>query len=265
MDRFTADGTAIVGRNRTPTPFEQSETMLSLRGGLVFNPADSGALYVSYGSSLNPSLAGLSYGFRTSNLGLEPEKTYTVEGGTKWDLFNDRLLFTGALFDVRKTNARTPGLLPDDPPTVLQGVQRVRGAEFGTTGHVTRSWMVFSAYAYMDSVIAESNTPGQVGNRFPQTPQHSFNLWTTYELPKSVTGGGGARFVGERFNNVSNVRKVDGYWTVDLMAEFPLHERLRVRLNAFNLTDAYYFDRVGGGHVIPGPARSVMAGLNFRF
>ena len=271
IDRFTAAGNAVgwtrlpTGWVQVPAPVEQTDTMLSLRGGLVFNPADSGSLYVSYGSSLNPSIEGLTYGFRTSYLGLEPEKTYTVEGGSKWNLFNDRLLVTGAVFDVRKTNARTSGLLPDDPPTVLEGTQRIRGVEFGATGHVTPSWMVFSGYAFLDNSIVELNNPSQIGNRFLQTPDHNFNLWTTYELPRSVTVGGGVRHVGERFNGVSNARRVDGYWTLDLMAEFPVHDRLHVRLNAFNLTNEYYFDRVGGGHIIPRPARSLMAGLNFRF
>ena len=265
LDRFEASGTAIAGRSRDQVPFEQTDSMLSLRAGLTFNPADSGALYVSYGSSLNPSLAGLSYGFSTSNLGLEPERTYIAEGGLKWDFFGGRLLVTGAVFEVRKTNARTPGLLPDDPPVVLDGVQRVRGAEFGATGQVTRSWMVFSGYTFMDSVVAESNNASQVGNRFPQTPRHSLNLWSTFDLPGSVTVGGGARFVGERFNNISNVRRADGFWTADLMAELPLCHRVDLRLNVFNLMNEYYFDRVGGGHVIPGPARSVIAGLVFRF
>ncbi len=265
VDRFKADGLAIVGRDGTPTPVAQTDTMVSLRAGLVFNPADAGTLYASYGSSLNPSLEGLSYGLSANNLGLEPEKTYTIEAGAKWGLFRDRLLATGAVFEVRKTNARTPGLLPDDPPAVLDGVQRIRGVEVGATGHVTRSWMVFSGYAFMDSEIAESNDPAQVGNRFPQTPKHSFNLWSTYTFPADVTFGGGVRYVGERFNNVSNVRRVDGYWTLDLTASFPLHDRVEARFNAFNLTNEYYFDRVGGGHVIPGPARSLMGSLNFRF
>lgn len=149
---------------------------------------------------------------------------------------------------------------------MLDGEQRIGCVEFSATGYVTPSWMIFSAYVFMDSEITESNNPSQVGNRFPQTPDHSFNIWTTYELPRSATVGCGARYVGERFSNTSNTSRIDGYyWTFDLMAEFPLHDRVNVRLNAFKLTDEYYYDRIGGGHVVPGPARSRTAGLNFRF
>ncbi len=271
LDRFQAGGSAVGwfrgpdGWERRNVALDQTESMLSLRGGLVFNPTAGGSMYVSYGSSLNPSLEGLTYGFRINNLGLDPEKTYTVEGGSKWDLFNDRLLVSGALFQVNKTNARTPGILPDDPPTVLEGSQRVRGAEVSATGHVTPAWMVFAGYTFMDSEIVESNSETQIGNRFPQTPANSLNVWTTYQFPKFVTLGGGLRHIGERFSNTSNTRRVDPYWTLDLMAEIRVHRSVSLRLNAFNLTDAYYFDRIGGGHVVPGPARSMMAGLNLRF
>ena len=73
----------------------------------------SGSLYASYGSSLSPSLEGLSYS--TSNTSIPPEKTYTTEAGAKWELAGSRLLLSGALFRVAKDNARTPGLLPDGP------------------------------------------------------------------------------------------------------------------------------------------------------
>jgi catecholate siderophore receptor len=38
-----------------------------------------------------------------------------------------------------------------------------------------------------------------------------------------------------------------------------------LRLNLYNLTDAYYFDRLGGGHLVPGPGRAVNVSTNFRF
>ena len=63
-----------------------------------------------------------------------------------------------AVFRVDKTNARTPGLLPDDPPQVLDGEQRVYGAEVGVTGSITRGWTIFAAYTYLDSEILKTNT-----------------------------------------------------------------------------------------------------------
>jgi catecholate siderophore receptor len=255
----------VEGITTAAQPLSHSEHMLSLRTGVVFSPRSNGSIYTSYGSSLNPSLEGLSYGANNIDPNLDPEKTYTTELGTKWDLFQNRLMLSSAVFQVIKHNARTPGILPDDPPQVLDGKQRVRGVELGATGYIRPEWMVFGGYTYLDSQITESNNPNELGNVFPQTPDHSFNLWTTYSFPWRVTLGGGVRYVGRRYNNTSNARFVDGYSTVDAMASFPVSRNLDVRLNLNNLTNEYYFERVGGGHVIPGAGRSAMVSTVFHF
>jgi catecholate siderophore receptor len=112
--------------------------MLSGRAGMVFKPLPQAAVYASYGTSLNPSLEGLSY--NTANTVIDPEKSYTIETGSKWDFFGGRMLLSGAVFRVEKLNARTPGVLPGDPPQVLEGRQRVDGAELSVEGNVTRAW-----------------------------------------------------------------------------------------------------------------------------
>jgi catecholate siderophore receptor len=165
---------------------------------------------------------------------------------------------------VEKTNARTPGVLPDDPPQVLDGKQRVNGVEFGATGGLTRDLRIFAGYTLLDSKILESNTPAELGSRLINTPKHSFNIWTTYSLRKLQLGGG-VRFVDSRYGNTTNTRKVGSYWTMDGMAAYPINRHLDLRLNLFNLNDAYYFDRLGGGHLVPGAARSVMLSTNIRF
>lgn len=256
-ERFNVNGV-----NTTPAPVEQLTKMTSTRAALIYKPIVRGTFYGSYGTSLTPSLDGLTYG--VVNTSIPPEKTFTVEAGTKWDLISDRLFVTGALFQVKKNNARTPGVNPDDPPQVLQGVQRVNGIEFSATGAITRSLRVFAAYTLMDGKIIESNTPAEVGRTFQNTPRNSYTIWTTYSL-KKLTLGGGPRFVGKRFGNNTNTRWVDNYWTLDIMASYPILKFLDLRFNASNLNNAYYFDRLGGGHLVPGQGRTVIGSTAFRF
>jgi catecholate siderophore receptor len=257
-DRFDVEGVST-----TPAPVARLDKMWSWRSGVVFKPAEVGSIYVSYGTSLSPSLEGLSY--LTANTAIEPEKTYNFEVGSKWDLMGERLSLSGAVFRVEKTNARTPGLLPDDPPQVLEGRQRASSIELGASGFITRRWLVFGAYTFIDSEIKESNTVAEVGKVFQNTPRHSFSIWSTYELPWRLGVGGGPRFVGKRFGNNTNTRVVDKYWTFDAMASFPVSKYLDLRLNLYNLNNAYYFDRLGGGHLIPGAGRTVMLSTGFRF
>jgi len=257
FERFDVDGvtTALA-------PVTRVDKMNSVRGAVIYKPKQSGSLYASYGTSLNPSLEGLSY--NTANTAIEPEKTYTTEVGTKWDLIGGRVSVNGALFRVHKTNARTPGLLPDDPPQVLQGKQRVSGMELGASGSFSRAWKIFGAYTLLDSEIEESNNPAEVGKSIQNAPRNSFNVWWTYQF-KKLTIGGGPRFVGCRFGNNINTRQVNSYWTLEAMAAYPVTSKLDLRLNLYNLNDAYYFDRLGGGHLVPGTGRSVMLSTNFRF
>jgi catecholate siderophore receptor len=259
-DYFDVDGVSTA-----PAPVSRVDQMLSGRAGLVFKPRPNGSVYASYGTSLNPSLEGLSYS--TANTQIDPEKTRTYELGSKWDFAQERLAVTAALFRVEKTNARTPGLTPDDPPQVLEGEQRVDGVELGVTGAITRAWNVFASYTHLDSEIVDSNTPAEVGKHLTNTPGDALSLWMTYALPVpgSLQVGGGVRYIGRRYGNTINTRSVPGYWIADAMASARLSRKLSLRLNVYNVTDAEYFDRLGGGHLVPGTARSALLSTSLEF
>ena len=257
-DRFDAEGIVT----QTGAPVSRVDRMLNGRAGVVFKPLPQGAVYASYGTSLNPSLEGLSY--NTANTVIDPEKTYTLEAGSKWDFFSGRVLLSGAIFRVEKLNARTPGL-PNEPLQVLEGKQRVDGIELAVEGSLTKAWHVLAGYTFLESTTLESNNINEIGKEMVNTPPKSFNVWSTYTLRNGFHFGGGARFVDRRFANTINTRKVDAYWTFDLMASYPISEHIDLKLNLYNLTDKFYFDRIGGGHIVPGPGRMAMLGTSFRF
>jgi catecholate siderophore receptor len=260
FDRFAAGG--VSASATALTPVERVDRMLGWRAGAVYKPVPRGSIYAALGTSLNPSLEGLSYG--VANTAIGPEKTRNFEVGTKWDFFRQRLLLSGAVFRVEKTNARTPGDSPDDPPQVLEGLQRVNGLELGVTGTPVRGWMLFAAYTLLDSRIAESNNALEVGKRFINTPKNSLSLWTTFLYRRFELGGGG-RFVGLRYGNNTNTRFVEGYGVADAMVAYRITETVSLRLNVYNLTDTYYFERLGGGHLVPGPGRSALLSTSFGF
>jgi catecholate siderophore receptor len=253
----------VYGVNTNADAVRRVDRMTSGRAALVYKPRSNGSVYFSYGTSLNPSLEGLSYS--TANTSIEPEKSYTVELGSKWSLIENRLLLSGAIFQTDKTNARTPGILPDDPPQVLDGEQRVRGLELSATGNLTRRLGVFASYDLLDNRVAKSNNLAELGKRLQNIPRNSFSAWTTYQSPWRVSLGGGVRYIGKRFGNNTNTRFVEGYWLLEAMAGVRVTDNVEIRLNLYNLANEYYFDRLGGGHLIPGPARSAMVSTNFRF
>jgi catecholate siderophore receptor len=93
---------------------------------------------------------------------------------------------------------------------------------------------------------------------FGNTPDHSLSLWSTYRLPRGVEVGGGVQYVGDRFNGNTGARLAPAYWVADAMASYRVSDQLTLRVNGLNLANQRYIDRIGGGHFIPGPGRSVM-------
>ncbi len=67
------------------------------------------------------------------------------------------------------------------------------------------------------------------------------------------------------FRNATNTAQVPSYWLLNALVSYDVNRHLSLRLNANNLADEQYVDRVGGGHYIPGPGRSVQLSAGFRF
>lgn len=247
--------------------------------GLVYNPLPNGSIYASWSTSSNPS--GEAGGEGQENLSdatqlLEPERNRSYEVGTKWDLFDERLALTAAVFRTEKTNAR---VTDGDGFTQNVGETRVDGFELGASGKLTDKWNVFANYTYLDSEIVKGgaanigsrSAPIYVeglndGNDVPNAAQNSFNFWTTYEVLPQLTLGAGASYMDSRFGNPANTVEVPDYWRYDAMAKYVVNKNLDLQLNLQNLTDKRYYDQVFSthyAHVAPG--RAALLSTNFHF
>jgi catecholate siderophore receptor len=261
-ERFAAD-TESIATTGVLTPLGRVDHILSWRAGAVFKPRDNGSLYLGYGTSANPSAEGLA--LSASTVTLDPEHSRNYEIGTKWDVMGSRLSANAAVFRTEKTNARTPGVNPGDPPTVLAGEQLVSGIEVGLSGRVTRQWSIFSGYAFMDSSIEASNVVDELDAALALTPRHTLSLWTTYDLPWNVSVGGGTQYMDAVFRNATNTARVPSYWLSSALVSYKVNDHFTLRMNGQNLADTTYVDRVGGGHYIPGPGRQMMLSTDVRF
>nr|WP_240978537.1 TonB-dependent siderophore receptor [Longimicrobium terrae] len=229
------------------------------RAGAVVKPVESGSIYGAYGTSFNPSGETLALDSR-GNADLDPERSRSIELGTKWDFFRSRLLLSLAAFRTEKTNARIAN--PDDPsgPQILAGDQRVDGVELGVSGRVLPSWSLFGGYTYMDSEIVEG-AAADVGKPIANTPRHSGSIWSSVSLPMGAEVGAGVRYMGERF--VRGEFYNPSYTTVDAEAGYTVNGSLTLRLNLYNLTDETYYD--SSRYWVPAAGRSarLTAAVNF--
>jgi catecholate siderophore receptor len=246
------------------------DRMTSYRAAIVYKPQTNGSIYFDYGTSFNPSAESLSFiinarAFATGNAFLAPERNRTVELGTKWDVLNNQLSLTGAIFRLEKLNARVPD--PTNPGfNMLEGTQRVDGLSLNVTGRVTEKWQLTAGYALLDSHIIKSAAGGAPeGAPLTNTPKHALTFFTEYRLTPVFEIGGGGRYASSRLaQNVPPIKKVPAYWTFDLMAKYDLTERMSLQLNVNNIFDKYFYDQL---HPFPrraGPGARGAAVTEFR-
>lgn len=246
---------------------DRTDKTWSPRAGLVFQPDQIQSYYVSVSRSYQPS--GEVFAVSPTNQHLEPEETTNYELGTKWDLLDNRLSITAAIFRLERTNMKTAD--PANPNlTVLAGEQRTDGFEATISGQLADNWQIHAGYAYLDAEITKSNSKtngvsneGQVPTL---TPRNSANLWLVRTLTPEWRIGAGANYVDDRYTALDNKVVMPSYTTFDAALLYSLpHWDMALRLkNAFDRD--YYASAHGSVDLItPGAPRTLEASLNYRF
>ncbi|HEY9218480.1 MAG TPA: TonB-dependent siderophore receptor [Phenylobacterium sp.] len=244
--------------------------------GVVYKPAPYGSVYLSYGSSSNPSgeqldSVALDYGgLDPRAVNLDPERNHAWELGAKWDLFDEHLSLTAALFRVDKTNARVALAPGAAAPVSLDGEQRVQGFEVTAAGQITPQWSVFGGLTVLEAEITSSPVPGQAGSKFPNVPETSFSLTSRYQLTDQAHLGATATYNSRRYGGTVTAltTSIPEFWRVDLFGGYQLTEKIEVTFNVLNLTDEVYYDalyRSATPFTYIAPGRSVLISIDYDF
>lgn len=281
-DNYRTSGSNIAkGRSdpaTTPAFYSTSreDNLFNYQLGLAYKPLPNGTIYATYGTSSTPSaLAGsaISDAVSVTNQSLEPEKSRSVELGTKWQVFDDRLTLSGAVFqDIRKNTS----VAVSATEVAQVGEAKVRGIELGFSGSITPKWNVFGGYTFMNSEMTKgAYNSGAVGQDLPNTPRNAFSLWTTYKVLPKLTVGGGAYYVDKVYGNSDATRNADGtpkarwvpsYWRFDAMAAYEFNDHISAQLNVLNLFDETYYTKAYAAHYAAlGTGRAALLSLKVRY
>ncbi len=263
--RFALDGTAT-GTEQ----IERVDEEWSYRAGLVYKPRETGSVYFGWGTSFNPSAETLSFitsgrALGIGNAFLAPEATDSLEIGTKWDLVDEMLSVTAAVFRITKDNARVPD--PSNPGfNMLAGEQRVDGYSLTLAGAVGR-WQLTSGYTHLDSEQTRSAAgAAPAGSKLANAPEDTFTSWAAYEISARFEVGAGVRYVSDQLaQNNPPVKAVESYWALDAMGKYHASDRLTLKLNLTNISDEYYLDQLHPFHVVPGAGFTAVLAINTVF
>ena len=285
-DSFSVDGhdatnTSSLGvvTGTTFTPRSGDWDFVNYQVGLVYKPTADSSVYVSYGtSSTPPTIAGGDQNSNSStgsgnlaNTVLDPEETTSLEAGVKWALFRQRLSASAAVFRTERKNAQ---IQIESGVYAQAGEARVQGVELGVTGEVVEGWQVFGGYTYMDSeLVRGAYNNVRVGDPLANTPEHTFSLFSTYQITPAFSFGGGAYYVSKSFGGNqggsgggTNAVYAPSYWRFDAFAAYKINDGVDLQLNVQNVADEEYILRTNGVHHADyGPGRQAILTLNVRF
>ncbi len=258
---------------RQNNPLSASGTLINWKLGVLYKPTESSSLYAAIATSKQPP-GGANFALSTaansaSNINFDPQETQTTEIGGKWDVIDNKLALTAAVYRTTVKN-EVEGNATDGYSQT--GKKRVQGIEIGVVGDITPAWAVSAGYTTMDTKIVSGAVVNADGsNALSYTPKQAFTAWSTHKLPGGFTVGGGARFVDQLkkpADGATDVPKfVDSYWVYDAMVTYMVTKNFDLQLNLYNLTDKDYVASINksGYRYTPGIERSARLTANIRF
>jgi catecholate siderophore receptor len=292
---FVPDWSVMLGTRRDQLDAEYSSLTSpeldfgewSWRTGLSWKPSAESHYYLSWSDSFSPT-ADL---YQLSGGEYPPERSQVTELGAKWLFMEGDLAFRSAIYRADKEYERNTDL--ESTAAILTNKRRTDGIEFELAGRITPDWEVFAGMALMDAEILEvaqnrnattgvvtSADPRLQGQRPRNTPDYTFNLWTTYKLGGGWKVGGGLETKGERLvynpsttnanslftNGQFNPNTAEAYQRWDAMLAYE-QKSYTVRLNVRNIFNETYYDALydNGGFAVPGPERAFILTTEFKF
>lgn len=276
QDHYKARLTDVKSRTNVSNPWldgdndKNNDKLFSYRTALTFKPVEYGSIYASFSTARQPQSIRI---ITSGSLGedLSPIKGKTYELGTKWDLFNERLSLTAAIFRTQLEATDFDSSAGTNEATYSYK-QRTKGIELGAAGNITDNWSVYAGYAYMDSKV-EGQEGWEEGITLPNTPRNMANLWTTYQLPYNISVSYGVRYVdqrsipGGRGTSMSKDSRtvVPSYSVHDAAIEWQANKNLNLRLNINNIFNKHYWRQYNGrGFGLPGVGQGAQLTAEYR-
>ncbi|MBH2056562.1 TonB-dependent siderophore receptor [Neisseria meningitidis] len=265
-----ADGLSLIGGGRLghykiesgdgKTLHKASRTKFTGYAGAVYDIDGSNSLYASASQLYTPQT-----NLDADGKLLKPRQGNQFEVGYKGSYMDDRLNTRVSFYRLKDKNAAAP-LNPNNRNTryAALGKRVMEGVETEISGAITPKWQIHAGYSYLHSQIKTASNSRDDGI-FLLMPKHSANLWTTYQVTPELTIGGGVNAMSGITSSAG--MHAGGYATFDAMAAYRFTPKLKLQINADNISNRRYYARVGGANTfnIPGSERSLTANLRYSF
>lgn len=206
------------------------------------------------------------------NTNLQPERSQSMDVGVDQYLLSNRLTLSAGYFwnryrdmIVAQQSATVCGIGPFGPNFCAQNI--------GLVG--TKGWEVSVKYAVLKDLpgiksldlqaqytnTMTRNLLEQVGNRVPRIPVDQWSLILSYQPIEPLVMTLEGRYVGSRFDDVSNTRTMKAFDVWNLTANYEVVKGVQTYVRAENLFNEKYEEILHFGT----PVRSVFAGVRVTY
>lgn len=267
-----------------------SDDLFNGHVGLVYALSEAGNIYASYSTATNINGGESDLGANCGYGGLcgtpeqaaqaDPEHVENIELGTKWMLFDEKLMANAAVFRITKSDVHeSVGDAYSTLGTLNTGENRVQGIEFGISGDITEKFSVQASAAVMDSEIRESYDSANVGLELSNFADKSFYLQLRYQPNEQFAFGGDYSYQSEMYGGQPDTAAgysaetgeysivVPSYQVVNLFANYYASEKLTFRVNLGNVLDEEYWTAAyrSGAFMYIGDGRSLTGTVSYAF
>ena len=277
------DYTNTVG-STAKTVYDYSDGFLNGHAGVTYKIAPKANVYASVSTSSDINGGESDVGGSCGYGGLcgtpqqvadsKPESTVSYEVGTKWQVLQDKLLMTAALFRTIKSDVQEGDSANSyaTTGTLNTGKNQVQGVEFSVVGNITPKLSGQFGLAIMNSEVLESFTAANEGAQLANFAKRSGNLQLKYQATDKFAFGGGATyqsqmFAGQPDTATNYAYAVPSYTVFDAFAEYRFSKQLSARVNVNNVTDKDYYLAAyrSGAFTYIGDKRNAQLTLNYKF
>ncbi len=289
-DRFDYRNQVRSRRSGALVDYAYSDGFWNGHAGIVRNLGRRGNFYLAYSTASNINGGESDLGSSCGYGGLcgtpdqvklsDPERVESLELGTKWQLFDNRLLATAALFRMTKSDVmESVGDSYLSLGTLNTGKNRVEGVELALAGALTDKLAVQLSAALMSSEVLEAFNPQHEGLALGNFADDSVHVQLRYQATARWAIGASWTYKGEMYGgqpdaaagydaSIGDYSIVAPSWhVVDIFAKYQPVESVELRLNVGNLTDETYWRAAyrSGAFMYLGDARSIRTSVTWAF
>jgi vitamin B12 transporter len=218
-----------------------------------------------------PSFNELYFPF-FGNPDLKPEKSQSMDLGLDQYLLNDRLTLSGGFFWNHYRNMIVAGTSAAECGTSF-GSPNVCALNIGAVS--AKGWEASVKYAVIKDVpfiksldvraqytnTLTRNLDQQSGNRVPRMPVDQWSMVISYQPIDPVRINLEGRYVGSRFDDVSNKQSMPAFDVWNVSATYDVTNRVQTYLRADNIFNEKYEEILYFGTAV----RSIFAGLRVNY